>query len=82
MCSSDLWGHEDFSRRWLRLSLAFGGASLLGTLSGFWMQMAVYRLYYATWYLLLQAVLVGILYPILASRIAARLIGHLLKVAP
>lgn len=76
------WGEESEGRRWIRLSLAFGGASLFSTVTGFWIQMVFYRLYYAPWYLLMQAVLIGGLYPLMASRIAARLVGQLQRVAP
>ncbi len=47
------WLSESARRRWLRLSLGFGSANLLGTASSLVLQMVLYRLYFADWFVAL-----------------------------
>lgn len=68
--------------RWLRLSVAFGGASMLGTLSGLWMHIVLFRLYFATWYLVLQTLVPGLLYVLLAAALTVPFAASLRRVEP
>ncbi len=70
------------SHGWLRIAIAFCGASALTTLAGFCIHMVLYRLHYAGWYVALQVAVSGFLYPLLAARLAARVAPTLRSVAP
>lgn len=76
------WVEEGRGRRWLRLSVAFGGSALLTSLTGMWLHMALYRLFFAGWYIFLQSVVVGLGYAVLAAWIASRLVRSLRGVSP
>ena len=76
------WVQESRGRRWLRLSLAFGGSALLTSLTGIWLHMALYRLFFADWYIFMQSVVVGFGYAVLAAWIASRLVSSLQGVSP
>jgi len=68
--------------RWLRLATAFGGASFCTTLVGLWMHMVLYRLYFADWYLALQALVPGFLYVLVACALTVPFADALRKVRP
>lgn len=64
------WIEAGAVRRWLRLGLGFGTASLLTSLSGLVLSMVLYRLYYAGWYVAALLALPGFLYVWLACGFA------------
>ncbi len=53
-----------------RLALAFGPSSALLTLAGLWIHTVLYRLHFATWYVLLQVGLPGFVYVLVACGFA------------
>jgi hypothetical protein len=65
---------------WARLSGAFGGAAVAVTLSGLWLHVILYRLFFATWYVALQVLVPGLLYTVIACRLAAPFAASLRKV--
>lgn len=74
------WRDEGAVRRWARLSVAFGLANLCTTLGGLWMHIVLFRLYFADWYLALQALGPGFLYVVIACALAVPFAASLRKV--
>lgn len=71
------WREEGPLRRWLRLSLALGLASVLSSATGMVLSVTLYRLYLAGWYIALMLALPGFLYVLIGAAlslpVAARL---------
>jgi hypothetical protein len=59
---SPAWRDDSLFARWLRLSLAFGIASACTSAVGLVLHMTLYRLFFATWYVVLLIALPGFLY--------------------
>lgn len=76
------WLAEGQTQRWLRLSLAFGGASVCSSLAGIWFHTVLYRLFFADWYIGLQIGILGMVYPAMAAWLAAGLVRSLRDVSP
>lgn len=64
------WREEGATRARLRLVVAFAGAGVLTTLSGLWLHVVLYRLFFADWYLAMQALVPGGLYAAVAAWMA------------
>lgn len=75
------WRDEPLGRRWLRLSVGFAGASVLTTLTGLWLHVILFRLFYADWYVAMQVIGPGLLYTVAACRIGAEFAATLRKVS-
>lgn len=78
---SGAWRDAPRSARWLRLSLGLGLANVAAVASGLCVAAALYRLYYATWYVALLLAVPGFLYVVLGCRVAVDLAASLRKVA-
>lgn len=76
------WREGTPAARWLRLSVGFGLASMLSTLSGLWMHIVMYRLYFAVWYLVLQTLVPGFLYVLIAAALTVPFAASLRRVEP
>lgn len=76
------WRDEPPGRRWARLSLAFGGAAVCTTLGGLWIHVVLFRLFFAPWYVAFQVLVPGLLYTVLACRIATGFADGLRRVSP
>lgn len=66
--------------RWLRLTLAFGGASVLANATALILHMTLYRLFYADWYIALLLGGPGFLYVALACAVAVPFADSLRRV--
>lgn len=64
------WREEGATKARLRLVVAFAGAGVLTTLSGLWLHVVLYRLFFADWYLVMQALVPGGLYAGVAAWMA------------
>ncbi len=76
------WPDEPAVRRFLRLSLGFAGASVCITLSGIWIHVVLARLFFAPWYIAMQAIGPGFLYTIVACWVATGFAESLRRVEP
>lgn len=66
--------------RWVRLSIAFGGAGASTTLSGLCLHIVLYRLYFADWYIAMQVLGPGFLYVLVACALAVPFAASLREV--
>ena len=80
MTRGGAWRDEPAGRRWARLSVAFGGASVCTTLAALWMHVVLFRLSYAGWYIALQVLGPGLLYVVVACRVATGFAASLRRV--
>ena len=64
------WREERPFLRWVRLSTAFGGASLLASATGLAAAVVLYRLFLAQWYVVMILALPGFLYVLVACWVA------------
>jgi hypothetical protein len=64
------WRDQSRRLRWLRLALGMGLASVLSQAAGLVLQVVLYRLFLADWYVALVLALPGLLYPMLAAALA------------
>jgi hypothetical protein len=78
---SPAWRDEPRVARWLRLSLAFGAASACTSAVGLVLHMTLYRLFFATWYIVLLIALPGFLYVMIAMIVAVPFAASLRRVA-
>ncbi|MDP2306924.1 MAG: hypothetical protein Q8P18_12945 [Pseudomonadota bacterium] len=74
------WRDDGPGRRWARLSFGFGGAAVCTTLAGLWMHIILFRLFFAPWYMAMQVLVPGLLYTVLACRIATGFAASLRRV--
>jgi len=74
------WQDEGPFRRWLRLSLGFGGASVLASATGLVLHVTLYRLFLAPWYVALILALPGFAYIVLACGLAVPFADSLRRV--
>jgi len=74
------WRDEGPTARWARLSVAFAGAAVCTTLAGLWMHIVLFRLFFAPWFMLLQVLVPGLLYTVLACRVATGFAASLRRV--
>jgi hypothetical protein len=74
------WREESTARQRWRMVLAFGGSGALTTLSGLWLHVILYRLYFADWYLAMQALIPGALYAGVACWLAQPFAASLRRV--
>jgi hypothetical protein len=74
------WRDEGPNARWARLSVAFAGAAVCTTLAGLWMHIVLFRLFFAPWYMLLQVLVPGLLYTVIACRVATGFAASLRRV--
>lgn len=74
------WRDGTPGARWARLSLGFGGAAVCTTLAGLWMHIILFRLFFAPWYMAMQVLVPGLLYTVLACRIATGFAASLRRV--
>ncbi len=79
---SGAWREGTPFARWCRLAVGFGIASMLATLSGLWMHIVLYRLYFAVWYLALQTLVPGFLYVLIAAALTVPFAASLRRVEP
>jgi hypothetical protein len=75
------WRDAGTLSRWVRLSLGFGGASALGALTNLWLNIVLFRLFFADWYMALEVLVPGFLYTVLACRIGADFAASLRRVS-
>jgi hypothetical protein len=75
------WRDQSPLARWLRLSLAFGLASACTSAVGLVLHMTLYRLFFATWYIVLLVALPGFLYVGIAMLVAVPFAASLRRVA-
>jgi len=78
---SPAWRDDSRFARWLRLSLAFGIASACTSAVGLVLHMTLYRLFFATWYVVLLIALPGFLYVALAMLVAVPFAASLRRIA-
>jgi hypothetical protein len=64
------WRNERPFLRWVRLSVAFGGASVLASATGLAAAVVLYRLFLAQWYVVMILALPGFLYVLVACWVA------------
>jgi hypothetical protein len=64
------WRDQSRLRRWFRLALGMGLAAVLSQAVGLVLQVVLYRLFLADWYVALVLALPGLLYPMLAAALA------------
>jgi hypothetical protein len=76
------WRDAPDGARFLRLAVAFGGAAVATTLSGLWISVVLYRLFYAPWFMGLLVLVPGLLYAVIACRIATGFAASLRAVQP
>ncbi|MFZ5475813.1 MAG: hypothetical protein ACOZNI_03465, partial [Myxococcota bacterium] len=76
------WREGAAHARFARFAVAFGGAALATSLSGIWMSVVLYRLFYAPWFVALLVLVPGLGYAVLASRIATGFAASLRAVQP
>lgn len=74
------WRDEGPIRRWLRLSGAFGAASVAMAAIALVSAAVLYRLYYADWYVWMMLGLPGLLYTVIACWVATGFAGSLREV--
>ncbi len=74
------WPDEAPRRRWLRLSVGLGGASLVGGALAFALHMVLFRLFFADWYIALLLAGPGFLYVVAACRLAVPFADSLRRV--
>ncbi len=74
------WRDDGVGVRWARLSFAFAGASVCTTLCGLWMHILLFRLSFAPWYVAMQVLIPGLLYAVIACRIAVDFAASLRRV--
>lgn len=74
------WRDEGITARFLRLTVGFAGASLLSMAGAIASQIVLFRLYYATWFVLLMLALPGFLYDVLACALAVSFAASLRRV--
>jgi hypothetical protein len=74
------WRDEGPNARWARLSVAFAGAAVCTTLAGLWMHIVLFRLFFAPWFMLLQVLVPGLLYTVIACRVATGFAASLRRV--
>lgn len=67
---STRWLDEHSGRRWLRLSMAFGAASVATTATGIVLHVVLYRLFFAGWYVSMLLIGPGFLYVLMACALA------------
>ncbi len=77
---SGAWRDEPSNRRWARLAFGFGAASVCSTFAGLWMHVVLFRLFFAPWYIALQVLVPGLLYAVIACRVATDFAASLRKV--
>jgi hypothetical protein len=77
---SGRWREQPGWARWLRLSAAFSSASLLSGATGIVVAMALYRLYYADWFVALLLGGPGFLYVLAACAVAVPFADSLRRV--
>ena len=78
---STAWRDQSTTARWLRTSLALGLANVGAVATGLCVAAALFRLYYAAWYVALLLVVPGFLYIVLGCRVAVELAASLRRVA-
>lgn len=74
------WREGGRVARWLRLTVALGGASLVGTVAGLLLHVVLYRLFFADWYVWLTALGPGFLYVAVANAVAVPFADSLRRV--
>ena len=74
------WRDESEGRRWRRLALGFVPPAVINGAVGLITAAVLYRLYYADWYVALMLLLPGLLYTLLACRLALGFAASLRKV--
>jgi len=75
------WRDRGRRTRWLLTSMAFGSANVGAVATGLCVAAALYRLYYATWYVVLLLLVPGLLYVVIGCWVAVDLAGSLRRVA-
>jgi hypothetical protein len=74
------WRDGTPTARWARLSFGFAGAAVCTTLCGLWMHIILFRLFFAPWYMAMQVLVPGLLYTVLACRVATGFAASLRRV--
>lgn len=74
------WRDGTPTARWARLSFGFAGAAMCTTLAGLWMHIVLFRLFFAPWYVAMQVLVPGLLYTVLACRVATGFAASLRRV--
>jgi hypothetical protein len=67
---SGSWRDQSRLHRWLRLAMGMGMASMISQAIGLVLQVVLFRLFLADWYVMLILALPGLLYPMLAAALA------------
>ena len=74
------WRDEGVGSRFARLTVGFAGASLLSMAGAIASQIVLFRLYYASWFILLMLALPGFLYDVLGCALAVTFASSLRRV--
>ena len=75
------WRDGSWGARWLRVSLGLGLANVAAVATGLCVAAALYRLYYAAWYVALLLAVPGFLYVAIGCAVAVDLAASLRRVA-
>lgn len=76
------WRDASPNAQWVRLSLGLGLSNAICVLLGLSTSAVLYRLYFATWYVVALAVIPGFLYVAVGCRLAVPIAASLRRIAP
>lgn len=76
------WRDGPPTAQWLRLTAGFGFANVVCVLLGLSTSAVLYRLYFATWYVVALAAIPGFLYVAIGCRLAVPIAASLRRIAP
>ena len=76
------WREGTVLGRWLRLTAGFGVSNAICVLLGLSTSAVLYRLYFATWYVVALAAIPGFLYVAVGCRLAVPIAASLRRIAP